>query len=241
MSSPSPLISLRSAGKRIGSDWVLRDITMALEPGARLAILGRSGAGKSTLLRLLAGLESLSAGSVDVPNPSLRRALVFQGSALWPIWTIAQQWRAVLRERGLRGTEAKKEVDRLAQLVRLPAELLKRRPQQLSGGQRQRAELGRSLAQQPDLLLLDEPFDGLDPPLTNEMLDMLSQADRAITLVVVTHAAAHLDRLVNQAAFLDQGKMIGPEPLASLSTRTEVAPWFAHASRPSLESPIVDA
>ena len=148
---------------------MLRDITLTVEPGEFFALLGPSGSGKSTLLRLIAGFNRHQAGELlvggrDVTGiaPWKRNVgMVFQNYALWPHMTVARNVAFGLEERRLPRDEVRRRAEAALELVGL-AGYGERRPSQLSGGQQQRVALARTLAIEPQVLLLDEPLSNLD-------------------------------------------------------------------------------
>ena len=178
------LIGLR---KNFGDTQVLRQIDLSLADGEMLVIVGASGCGKSTLLRLVAGLETPSAGSValggrDITDmdPSARDiAMVFQNYALYPHFTVFDNMAYGLRIRGLSRDDIKRRVDEAAGLLGL-GELLARKPRQLSGGQRQRVAMGRAIVREPKLFLFDEPLSNLDAKLRVQMRAEIRRLQRRL-------------------------------------------------------------
>src|SRR5690606_25596136 len=152
-----------------GRTPVLNALDLSIRQGEFVALLGSSGCGKTTLLRAIAGFVKPSAGSIRVGGKDVTRlppdkrgmALVFQSYALWPHMTVAQNIGYGLRIRGTAKDTIRQKVREVARLLGLDA-LLDRKPAALSGGQRQRVALGRALAIEPDILLLDEPLSNLD-------------------------------------------------------------------------------
>ncbi|MEO7116495.1 MAG: ABC transporter ATP-binding protein, partial [Caldimonas sp.] len=159
-----------------GATPVLRDITLTVEPGEFFALLGPSGSGKSTLLRLIAGFARQQAGRLLVDGADMTGVapwkrnvgMVFQNYALWPHMTVRRNVAFGLEERRVARAEVERRADAALELVGL-AGYGERRPAQLSGGQQQRVALARTLAVEPQLLLLDEPLSNLDARLRLQM------------------------------------------------------------------------
>jgi ABC-type sugar transport system ATPase subunit len=182
-----------------------------------LVVLGPSGSGKTTLLRLIAGLESPDAGTVwidgrDVTGlPPHRRdvAMVFQNPALYPHLTVFDNIAFGLRARGVPRNLLRTRVNTVAGLLGLDA-MLRRRPSQLSGGERQRVAIGRAIAREPKVLLCDEPFSNLDPPLRVALREELADLHRRMgsTLVLVTHDQSEALLLGDRIAVLDRGRLL---------------------------------
>jgi putative spermidine/putrescine transport system ATP-binding protein len=203
------LISLRHLGKRYGAIAVVNDVCLDIAHGELVAFVGPSGCGKTTTLRMIAGLTDVSEGTIlfdseDVTDqPTYRRntGMVFQGYALFPHMTVAQNIAFGLEMRGIRGSEAMRLVDEALDLVRLKPQA-ERQPRQLSGGQQQRVALARAIVVKPDALLLDEPLSALDAQLRHEVrLDIRRlQRTLGLTTILVTHdqeeAVSIADRIV---------------------------------------------
>jgi NitT/TauT family transport system ATP-binding protein len=189
---------------------VLQDIGFEIEPGAVLALLGRSGCGKSTLLHMLAGLSLPSSGEVaingqTVKRPSRRWVMMFQAPSLYPWMTVAQNAALGLRFAN-RGGEIAARIPEVLDLVDLGS-FADRNVQDLSGGQQQRVALARSLATDPEMLLLDEPFSALDA-FTRRSLqrDVREIAKRlGITLVLVTHDVSEAVLMADRVLVLEAG------------------------------------
>jgi ABC-type Fe3+/spermidine/putrescine transport system ATPase subunit len=187
---PGSSVELRNVSRAVGGRPVLRGCSFEAAAGEWTALLGPSGAGKTTLLRLVAGFERPEAGelridgrSADGVAPRERGVgMLFQDLALWPYLTVEEHVgsRELIARFGLAGLEA-------------------RRPGQLSGGEKQRLALARSVANDPRILLLDEPFSGLDPLLRRSLADSLAelQRERGFTVLVVSH---HLEAPVARAS-----------------------------------------
>ncbi|MFN3686820.1 ABC transporter ATP-binding protein [Salinarimonas sp.] len=205
-------LSIRGVGHRYGRgrEPALLDIDLEVAPGDVVALVGRSGSGKSTLLHILAGLIRPSAGAVfvggeRVSGPSPSRVVMFQEPSLLPWMSVAQNVGLGLAFAG-RGAEARARVADLLSLVALE-NLADRNVQDLSGGQQQRVALARSLAVEPALLMLDEPFSALDA-FTRAALqrDVRAIARRlGTTLVLVTHDIAEAALMADRAIVLASG------------------------------------
>ena len=162
--------------KKYGTVIAIQDVTLAVEPGEFLTLLGPSGSGKSTVLMLVAGFVDASAGEIRVDGRNMSRVpanrrnqgVVFQNYALFPHMTACENLAYPLAARGIVGQERDRLITRTVERVRI-SELLDRYPYQLSGGQQQRVALARAIVFQPPLLLLDEPLSALDRYLREEM------------------------------------------------------------------------
>jgi ABC-type nitrate/sulfonate/bicarbonate transport system ATPase subunit len=171
----------------------LQPTTLTVEPNAFLTILGPSGCGKSTLLRIVAGLDQPTSGEVrlngkPVLGPGADRGMVFQSYTLFPWLTVAQNIGFGLREKGMAAAEAKDIVDAYIDRVGLRG-FEHHWPKQLSGGMQQRTAIARALANDPEILLLDEPFGALDNQtraLMQELLLGIWERERK-TVLFVTH------------------------------------------------------
>lgn len=193
--SLTPAISLRALSKQYapGAPTILDGIDLEVQPGEFVCLLGASGCGKSTLLALLAGLEAPTAGEVRTKD---RAALMFQEPALLPWLTAGKNVELALRFRGVDAEDRKQEAQRLLELVHLERSY-DQRPHELSGGMRQRVALARALAQNSNLLLMDEPFAALDAVtrdiLHEELLRIWEETQ--LTIVFVTHNVREAIRL----------------------------------------------
>ena len=197
-----------------GTTKILRDVTITVEPGEFFALLGPSGSGKSTLLRLIAGFNQHQSGRLliggrdvtGVPPWKRNVGMVFQNYALWPHMSVARNVAFGLEERRLPRAEILRKAAAALELVGLTG-YGERRPNQLSGGQQQRVALARTLAVEPQVLLLDEPLSNLDAKLRVQMRRELRRLhDRlGITTIFVTHDQEEAMTICDRIAVLDEG------------------------------------
>jgi iron(III) transport system ATP-binding protein len=207
-------VEARNIELSYGATKVLRDISMTVEPGEFFALLGPSGSGKSTLLRLIAGFNQHQAGQLLIGGKDLTGVapwqrnvgMVFQNYALWPHMSVAQNVAFGLEERRLPRGEIRRKADAALELVGLTG-YGARRPSQLSGGQQQRVALARTLAIEPQVLLLDEPLSNLDARLRIQMRRELLRLHKrlGITTIFVTHDQEEAMTICDRIAVLDQG------------------------------------
>jgi iron(III) transport system ATP-binding protein len=210
----SAKVELSNVAVRYGSNAVLHDVSLTIEPGEFFALLGPSGSGKSTLLRLVAGFVPAHAGGLRIAGidvsavPPWQRGvgMVFQNYALWPHMTVQENVAFGLEERRLPARVVAEKVRAALGLVNL-VEYAARRPSQLSGGQQQRVALARTIAVEPKVLLLDEPLSNLDAKLRIRMREELRALQRklGITTIFVTHDQEEAMTTADRIAVMDQG------------------------------------
>jgi NitT/TauT family transport system ATP-binding protein len=201
----SPAVSLAAISKVFGTRSAatpaLDRVSLTVERGEFVCVLGASGCGKSTMLNLVAGLDRPTAGTIELATG--RPALMFQEAALFPWLSAAGNVELALRLDGVPKPERRTRVQELLSLVNL-AEFGARRPHELSGGMRQRVALARALAQRSDLLLMDEPFGALDAMtrdlLHDELEALWSSTD--LTVLFVTHNVREAVRLGDRVVLL---------------------------------------
>ena len=203
---PIPLAALRVRdlskvyGQEPSAVHALDGITLEVQAGELLCLVGASGCGKSTLLNLVAGLDMPSAGSIERRG---RVALMFQEAALFPWLTVRANVALALRLRGVPRQRRRAEADHLLHTVHLDG-FGDKRPHELSGGMRQRVAIARAFAQEADLLLMDEPFGALDA-MTRDLLHAELErlwADRNLSVVFVTHNVREAARLADRVVLL---------------------------------------
>jgi multiple sugar transport system ATP-binding protein len=195
----------------------VRDLSLTIEDGEFMVLVGASGCGKTTLLRLIAGLEEASEGRIligdkDVTDRPPRQrdiAMVFQSYALYPHMNVRQNLGYGLKVRRIQKKEARRRVEEVAELLGL-SELLDRRPAQLSGGQRQRVAMGRAIVREPKAFLMDEPLSNLDAKLRVGMRTSLSElhARLGVTTVYVTHDQVEAMTLGQRVAVMRDGQIL---------------------------------
>lgn len=205
-----------------GAQVILQNVSWTIDGGSRWALLGPSGSGKSTLLRLLAGLaapfkgeikidgrRASSAGKIEVPPHERGLAMVFQDLALWPNLTACENVELGLSGARL-GRDERKQRARAALGACQIAHLSERRPPALSGGEQQRLALARALAVRPKLLLLDEPFSGLDSDVKDRLFVEIESLieELGCALVLVSHDPWEAAALCSSALVLEGGTTI---------------------------------
>ena len=209
-------LELRGLRKHFGPVEIISGVELKIAEGELVVFVGPSGCGKSTLLRLIAGLETVSAGEVliggrDVTkvDPAKRGvAMVFQSYALFPHMTVRQNMGFGMRVNRVPKAEAAVKIEQAAALLQLTP-LLERKPAQLSGGQRQRVSIGRALVRQPDVFLFDEPLSNLDAELRVQMrTELLAlHARLGATMIYVTHDQIEAMTLADRIVVLRAGRV----------------------------------
>jgi sn-glycerol 3-phosphate transport system ATP-binding protein len=208
-------VSLRDVRKRYGSTEVIHGVSIDIADGEFVVIVGPSGCGKSTLLRMVAGLEPITAGTVEIAGrvvndlePRARDiAMVFQNYALYPHMSVFDNMAYGLRIAGVRGAELKARVEATAAMLELTP-YLARRPRELSGGQRQRVAMGRALVRGPAAFLLDEPLSNLDAKLRVQMRLQIKALQREVgtTALYVTHDQVEAMTLADRLIVMNAGR-----------------------------------
>ena len=200
-----------------GSDKLaVEHLDLAVPDGSFMVLVGPSGSGKTTALRLLAGLEELSEGRIEIDGQDVSGvdsrhrdiAMVFQNYALYPSKTVAENIGFALKMHGVARDERQKRVREAAQMLDIE-ELLDRKPRQLSGGQRQRVAMGRAIVRHPKAFLMDEPLSNLDAKLRVQTRVQIAELQRRLetTTVYVTHDQGEAMTLGHQVAVLKDGRL----------------------------------
>jgi polar amino acid transport system ATP-binding protein len=223
------MIAATGLRKSFGQHHVLKGVSLTVERGERVVILGRSGSGKSTLLRCMNGLSRIDGGSLTVagidlatPKPNLRAlrrnvGIVFQSFNLFPHLTVERNVTLALRKVLKRApAEAAKTAAAVLGQVGL-GDKLNAYPSQLSGGQQQRVAIARSLALAPSLMLFDEITSALDPELIGEVVGVLERlAQEKMTMVIVTHQLGFARSIASRVVFMHQGSIVEDGPSAEI-------------------------
>jgi multiple sugar transport system ATP-binding protein len=209
-------IRFQHVSKSFGDTHVVDDLSLEIDDGEFVVLLGPSGCGKTTTLRMLAGLETVTAGDIyigderinDVPTQHRDLAMVFQSYALYPHMTIAENIAYPLRVRKLDKNERAKRVNDVAAMLEIES-LLDRKPRQLSGGERQRVALARAIVREPRAYLMDEPLSNLDARLRVQMRGELKRLQHQLgtTTIYVTHDQAEAMTLASRVAVMKRGKL----------------------------------
>ena len=238
-----PMVHALDVHKRFGALEVLKGVSLDIEKGEVVAVIGPSGSGKSTFLRCLNHLETINRGYIEiegetlaatdahgvhyVPDPDIRRicgkmGMVFQHFNLFPHLTVLQNViEAPITVKGMR----REEIVPKAEILLRKVGLLDKResyPSRLSGGQKQRVAIARALAMEPDIMLFDEPTSALDPELTGEVLRTMRElAEEHMTMLVVTHEMAFAREVASRVVFMDGGEILESRPSRELFASPE--------------------
>ena len=216
-----PLVVVDTINKHFGDLHVLRDVSLTVDRGEVVVVIGPSGSGKSTLCRCINRLEPITSGKITIDGVALPEegkalarlradvGMVFQSFNLFAHKTIIQNVTlGPIKVRKLSKDEARERGMKLLTRVGI-AEKADAYPAELSGGQQQRAAIARALAMEPKLMLFDEPTSALDPEMIKEVLDvMVELAREGTTMVVVTHEMGFARSAAQRVAFMDDGRIV---------------------------------
>lgn len=215
------MISVKNLSKNFGDLQVLKNVSLDIQKGEKVIIVGPSGSGKSTLLRCLNLLEIPTSGNIIFDNTDItdkkcdinrirrRMGMVFQNFNLFPHMTVLENISlAPVMTKRLSKAEADKKAKSLLERVGL-SDKANAYPSQLSGGQKQRIAIVRALAMDPDVMLFDEPTSALDPEMVGEVLEVMRElAENNMTMVVVTHEMAFAREAGTRVLFMDEGNIL---------------------------------
>ena len=216
-----PLVVLEHVDKWFGDLHVLRDITLSVDRGEVVVVIGPSGSGKSTLCRTINRLETIDAGTIRLEGQPLPQegkqlarlraevGMVFQSFNLFAHKTVLENVTlGPIKVRGRSRAEAEQRAHELLERVGVAQQAAKY-PAQLSGGQQQRVAIARALAMEPKVMLFDEPTSALDPEMIKEVLDvMVDLAERGMTMVVVTHEMGFARTAADRVVFMAEGQVV---------------------------------
>lgn len=209
-------VSLKQVVKSFDGQSVVKGLDLLIPNGSFTVLVGPSGCGKSTTLRMIAGLESVSAGEIwigekrvnELPPGKRDLAMVFQNYALYPTMSVYENIAFGLQNRGVSRQERKQLVGEIAEVVGL-SPYLDRKPAQLSGGQRQRVALARAMVKKPQVFLMDEPLSNLDAKLRSQMRIELTSLHKQLgsTFIYVTHDQVEAMTMGDQIVVMNEGKI----------------------------------
>jgi multiple sugar transport system ATP-binding protein len=207
-------VTLQNARKSFGSVEIIKGVNLNIADGEFCVFVGPSGCGKSTLLRMIAGLEDITSGSLQIGGREMATvepadrgvAMVFQSYALYPHMTVRDNVGFGLKMTGHDKADVEKRTQRAAEMLQL-GPLMERKPSQLSGGQRQRVAIGRAIVREPDVFLFDEPLSNLDAALRVQMRIELGKlhADLKSTMIYVTHDQVEAMTMADKIVVLHAG------------------------------------
>jgi D-methionine transport system ATP-binding protein len=229
------LIQLQNVSKRFAEVTALDRVSVNVQAGEMLGIIGHSGAGKSTLLRMINGLEQPTDGDVFVQNKNIAElskvelrklrskiGMIFQHFNLLSSKTVYQNVAFPLQIVGKKSTEIKVRVEELLNRVGL-TDKRDVYPSQLSGGQKQRVGIARALANHPEIVLCDEATSALDPATTDSILSLIQEINRetSITFVFITHEMSVVEKVCSQVAVLEAGRIVETGKVADVFSHPE--------------------
>jgi multiple sugar transport system ATP-binding protein len=246
-------LELRGLRKRFGDTEVVKGIDLTINDREFVVFVGPSGCGKSTLLRMIAGLETISAGDLlidgaranDIPPDARALAMVFQSYALYPHMSVAGNMGFALKMAGRPKAEIAQKVAEAARILQLEP-LLERRPKALSGGQRQRVAIGRAIVRHPKCFLFDEPLSNLDAALRVQMRAELAKLHQALaaTMIYVTHDQVEAMTMADRIVVLNGGlvEQVGPPLELYRNPATKFVAGFIGAPRMNmLETQVISS
>ncbi|MDM7480898.1 MAG: sn-glycerol-3-phosphate ABC transporter ATP-binding protein UgpC [Halomonas sp.] len=245
-------LTLSGIGKSFDGVEISRDIDLTIEDGEFVVFVGPSGCGKSTLLRMIAGLEDITTGDMqldgqrinEIPPQERDIGMVFQSYALYPHMSVAENMAFGLKLARTDKAEIRRRVEHAAEMLHL-TEFLERKPKDLSGGQRQRVAIGRMLVKEPAVFLFDEPLSNLDAALRVDMRVQIAALHKRLnaTMIYVTHDQVEAMTLADRIVLLSKGRIAqvgAPLSLYHFPTTLEVAEFIGSPRINTLPVTVVD-
>ena len=236
-------IHIKNTKKQYEDNVVIRDLSLDIKPGVLFTLLGPSGCGKTTLLRMIAGFNSIEAGTIAFDDKVINRipvykrnfGMVFQNYAIFPNMTVYRNIEYGLKNKKLPKAEIKQRVEEIMETVQI-TQFRDRYPDKLSGGQQQRVALARAIVVKPQVLLMDEPLSNLDAKLRIEMREAIREIQKkiGITTVYVTHDQEEALAISDRIAVMNKGdiqQVEGPEEIYLRPYNTFVADFIGHSNR----------
>ena len=236
-------IHIKNAKKQYEDNVVIRDLSLDIKPGELFTLLGPSGCGKTTLLRMIAGFNSIEAGTIAFDDQIINRipvykrnfGMVFQNYAIFPNMTVYRNIEYGLKNKKLPKEEIKQRVNEIMDIVQI-TQYQDRYPDKLSGGQQQRVALARAIVVKPQVLLMDEPLSNLDAKLRVEMREVIRDIQKkiGITTVYVTHDQEEALAISDRIAVMNRGDIQQVEDPGNIYLRpynTFVADFIGHSNR----------
>jgi urea transport system ATP-binding protein len=228
--TPPPLLQVSQVETDIGGSRILRGVNLEVRAGELVALMGRNGVGKTTTLRSITGMRSIRAGSITLdgkridklPADARARAgigYVPQGRDIFPHLTIEENLRVGLVVHGRKGAEARDALDRVFTLFPVLKEMLARKGGVLSGGQQQQLAIGRALLTKPKLLILDEPTEGIQPSIIDQIGDTLKvlKSDGTLAILLVEQYVDFCREIADRFYAMDRGAVTISGPIATLT------------------------
>ena len=210
-------VTFHDVTKRFGNTVAVEDFELEIQDKEFVVLVGPSGCGKSTTLRMLAGLEKITEGTIEIDGRVVNKihpkdrdiAMVFQNYALYPHMTVYKNMAFGLQLRRFPKSEIDKRVHEAAEILEI-SELLKRKPRELSGGQRQRVAVGRAIVRKPAVFLFDEPLSNLDAKLRVQMRGEILKLHQRLqsTIIYVTHDQIEAMTMGSKIVIMNEGRML---------------------------------
>jgi urea transport system ATP-binding protein len=228
--TPPPLLQVSNVETDIGGSRILRGVTLDVRSGELVALMGRNGVGKTTTLRSITGVRGIRSGTIMLEGKRIDKmsidararagiGYVPQGRDIFPHLTIEENLRVGLVVHGRKGSEAKEALDRVFQLFPVLKEMLARKGGVLSGGQQQQLAIGRALLTKPKLLILDEPTEGIQPSIIDQIGDTLKllKSDGTLAILLVEQYVDFCREISDRFYAMDRGAVTISGPISALT------------------------